>query len=444
MTLTQERDNLARQYADWLGPIPDPVPLEMRVLSKRFICASYVKDYEEWKVEYAVEGPGTMPEPSGRTVPAYLLIPKHKDQKPPFPAMICYHQCGIDCAMGKDSVVGRFPERPDQAYGYELVQQGFVVLAPEAMCCGERQMPWLQPPGAYGPNVRHECWWMAQQFEIGPVRDRFGRSWQNKIVTDGLRAVDLLQSLDFVDPHRIGVVGHSLGGHVALATMAYDTRVKAGIVSGSIGSKGIRKPQLAAVAPRLLMRLHGTYDKVEPGLSPKETHDFVRPFYEDAGVPQNLVLRTPPCGHVFLDDFKREAYTRLKHHFGIGVKTEPLLFEDTLPEAQIDRIADIDSGPSGKHRVIANRESLAYAVRLLCAACNAKLPPGQKPKGHVEASGEHVKFIVTVPKEHTHVETPTDHLIRRVRDLLFEISASYTAEPLPHATAHIITLLRDA
>jgi dienelactone hydrolase len=42
-----------------------------------------------------------------------------------------------------------------------------------------------------------------------------------------MRAIDLLQSLPEVDGERIGCIGHSLGGHNAMFTAAFDRRIKA-------------------------------------------------------------------------------------------------------------------------------------------------------------------------------------------------------------------------
>ena len=45
-------------------------------------------------------------------------------------------------------------------------------------------------------------------------------------VVNHMRAVDLLQSLPEVDGERIGVVGHSLGGHNSMFVAAFDQRIK--------------------------------------------------------------------------------------------------------------------------------------------------------------------------------------------------------------------------
>jgi acetyl esterase/lipase len=52
-----------------------------------------------------------------------------------------------------------------------------------------------------------------------------------KAIWNNHRAIDLLESLLEVDPDRIGVIGHSLGGHNALFTAAFDRRIKAVVTS---------------------------------------------------------------------------------------------------------------------------------------------------------------------------------------------------------------------
>ena len=42
-------------------------------------------------------------------------------------------------------------------------------------------------------------------------------------------AIDVLETLDVVDPDRIGAMGHSLGGQGTIFLSAYDTRVKAAV-----------------------------------------------------------------------------------------------------------------------------------------------------------------------------------------------------------------------
>src|SRR5665811_330405 len=46
-----------------------------------------------------------------------------------------------------------------------------------------------------------------------------------------MRCVDLLTERRDVDPERIGVIGHSLGGHNAIFTAAFDERLKVVVTS---------------------------------------------------------------------------------------------------------------------------------------------------------------------------------------------------------------------
>ena len=52
-----------------------------------------------------------------------------------------------------------------------------------------------------------------------------------KAIWNDLRAVDLLCSLREVDPTRIGVIGHSLGGHNSMFVAVFDKRIKAIVTS---------------------------------------------------------------------------------------------------------------------------------------------------------------------------------------------------------------------
>jgi pimeloyl-ACP methyl ester carboxylesterase len=57
-----------------------------------------------------------------------------------------------------------------------------------------------------------------------------------KMVFDGSRAADYLQSLPFVDPDRLGCIGHSLGAKETLYAAAFDERFRAAVSSeGGIG-----------------------------------------------------------------------------------------------------------------------------------------------------------------------------------------------------------------
>ncbi len=59
-----------------------------------------------------------------------------------------------------------------------------------------------------------------------------GRPVMGKFVFDAMRALDFLETLDWIDPTRLGVSGNSLGGAVAGWLFALDPRLRMTIVSG--------------------------------------------------------------------------------------------------------------------------------------------------------------------------------------------------------------------
>ena len=152
-------------------------------------------------------------------------------------------------------MLGKAFNRPDQAYGYELAREGFVVLAPDSINCGERPILAIRQPGE-----DKRC------FDV--IGEQLGRPHWEKETYDALRAVDLLTSLDVVDSNRIGVVGHSMGAGDAYRSLLFDPRVKAGIMSGRMWQSwwgdGKAYRYLPLHAPHLHIALIGTLDKDLP------------------------------------------------------------------------------------------------------------------------------------------------------------------------------------
>ncbi len=348
------RETLVQQYRKRIEPLPERPPLDMAVLNKRRFIS-----YEEWKVEFTAWCSDAMPEPALRRIPAYILIPDDDRFASPYAAAICFHQCNCDCWIGKEAVVGKQVDRMDQAYGYELVRQGFVVLAPDHMLCGERTVPGVREEGERLVG----CIPKLIPRTKTPAPDDFERM----TTFDAVRSVDLLESLDFVDSSRIAAIGHSLGTAGVSEVMAADSRVKVGITSGG----GPNEEKFACIAPRLFMQLQGSFDG-----GPKKVRELedlysrVQRFYEEDGAPNNAVLRIAPCHHHFLDEFKWEAYARLKKHFGMTDAVERLSLADVLRDALAAPGEDDDfdrtysgmlSAQVGSRTVLGNKRTLTWA-----------------------------------------------------------------------------------
>ncbi|MEO6684876.1 MAG: alpha/beta fold hydrolase [Dyadobacter sp.] len=130
------------------------------------------------------------------SVPAYLYIPIKQNEKEKFPAMLALHETD---RIGKKSVDGQ-GHNINLGYAKELAKRGYIVIAPDYPSFGD-----------------------LKNYDF--KTDRY-QSGMMKSIFDNMRCVDLLQARAEVDPGRIGVIGHSLGGHNAIFTGAFDDRLK--------------------------------------------------------------------------------------------------------------------------------------------------------------------------------------------------------------------------
>ncbi len=136
----------------------------------------------------------------GERVPAYLYIPHRSSVTGQLPAMLALHPTGAD---GKKIVDGEGKE--NRGYAKELAERGYIVIAPDYPSFGDLSEYDFN-------NDRYESGTMAAIFYH-------------------MRCVDLLMDRSDVDRDRIGVIGHSLGGHNAMFVGAFDERLKVIVTS---------------------------------------------------------------------------------------------------------------------------------------------------------------------------------------------------------------------
>ena len=203
----------------------------------------------------------------GEFVSSYLLVPKNSRGKTP--VIICPHQT---TQAGKKEPAG-LAGNPQLHTALHLVKRGFVTFTYDAICFGERHDA---ASGHYGDAIpfyrRHPQW-----------------SLLGKMVWDLSRALDYLETLEFVDSSRVGCVGHSHGGITTLFAMAFDERIKAGASNCGFDTFRIdgnvwRWSHATALMPRL-----GFYVG-----SPYINMDFYR------AVPDSEVIQTPFDMHELL------------------------------------------------------------------------------------------------------------------------------------------------
>jgi dienelactone hydrolase len=319
------RAQILQAWRDLLGPSSrNTGPLHARVLEE--------KDFPKYvrrKVEYIGD--------PGEPIRAWLFIPKvaegsaprlssPKDDRGParkLPAILCLHQT---VRSGKDQTAGVDELKAELEYGPLLAERGFVTLCPDAICFGERYQVGGSFYCHYGDAVRI-------------YQGNAGRSILSKMVDDAMRAVDYLQSLPEVDGSRIGCIGHSHGGYGTLFAMAFDQRIKAGVVScgfttfrwdptparwyrntaliprlgtfeGHMQDTPIDFHHLfAAIAPRGLFISAALKDSIFPHLGDtKWINQDVRTVYERVGKAENFEIFTFEGGHGFVPEARDRAW----------------------------------------------------------------------------------------------------------------------------------------
>jgi dienelactone hydrolase len=390
----------------------------MEVVSKRvfpyrdgrFLPDPAVDGYEEWRIDYAAEGPESMPEASLRRVPAYLLVPHATKFRPPYPAAVCFHQCSCDCGSGKEAVVGKHVDRPDQAYGYELVLQGFVVLAPDHYNCGERNVPSIR-----GQDQQVVGCFPAVSKVTGRTNMRFSEALH------AARAVDLLESLEFVDKSRIAAVGHSMGTGPVIEGMACDARIRAGIVSGG----GPDLAQLACIAPRPLMQLQGLHDGgPEKAKHWQEIHAVGKAWYEVTGRREDLVLEILPGGHVFLDQFKWKAYHALKSMFGMMPPRERVSLTELLSSRLPTDRTRLDA--DGEYFVLADAEALGRAFGGIFGALCERMVASSEMGIAVCGADDQARITITVSEADDDLPVPHGYGVRGAEQTFVEHGTALT------------------
>jgi pimeloyl-ACP methyl ester carboxylesterase len=250
-------------------------------------------------------------------IAAYLFIPRHAEGEK-LPAMLCLHQT-TKPDVGKREVSG-MGGNPNLHYAVHLAERGYVTLAPDYPSFGESA---------------------DYDFEVDEYI-----SGTMKAIYDNIRAVDLLQSRPEVDGERIGVIGHSLGGHNSMFTAVFEPRIK--VIVSNCGFTRFHKYYegklkgwtSARYMPLIDSRHHNNPDEVpfdfteivgafapRPFLASSPLHDAnfevsgvqdvieaARPIYVLYKAEKNLKANYPACEHDFPPEVREVAYSFIDKH----------------------------------------------------------------------------------------------------------------------------------
>lgn len=313
-TWRRQRGQLRAQLRQLLGQLPPrPKRLAVRTLSRED-CGDFL--VEKFQFDNA----------AGDRVPGYLLLPKTAAQKSP--AVLYCHWHGGQYDVGKKELF-RTNATPVPA-GPALAKAGFVVIAVDACCFGERNG---QGPG--GPAEKDGAGEMtASKFNLW-----VGRTLWGMILRDDLLALDYLCSRPEVDPNRIGVTGISLGATRTWWLMALDERLRAGvavccltryqnlIATGGLSQHGIyyfvpgllnrfdTEAVVALAAPRPLLFQSGERDGGSPAEGIRVIESKMAKLYQLYGREDQFQSRIDPgVGHVYTPEMWARTLAWLKGH----------------------------------------------------------------------------------------------------------------------------------
>lgn len=182
-----------------LGPLPEKVNLNYKIIES-IDCITYIRQKIEYNSEF------------NDKIYAYFLIPKNI--KLPAPVIFCYHQHAGNFALGKSEVVGLSGDK-DQYYAKELAERGYITFAPDAIGFEERN--WTEDKS--GKAIYYEL--------VSRIIN--GKTLLSKVLHDISVGLDYLETRVEVDKNKIGFIGHSYGGRMAIWAPAFDKRIKVSV-----------------------------------------------------------------------------------------------------------------------------------------------------------------------------------------------------------------------
>jgi len=313
---SQKRNQILNDMESVMGILPARSPIAE--VDIQFVDSLKRENYTRYTVHFLAA--------ENEWITAYLYVPDGIVCDVKIPAMLALHETD---SLGKGSVDGQ-GRNLNLAYAHELAQRGYIVIAPDYPSFGESQ---------------------DYDFE----NDRYV-SGTMKGIFNHIRCIDLLESLPIVDKDRIGVIGHSLGGHNSIFVGAFDTRLK--VVISSCGWTGfdyynigveLTKKYGGRLGPwaqdRYMPLLRDKYhldetkvpidfDEIIAAIAPKvffsnsPVHDTnfdvkgvqaiigkVKAVYDFLHVPQNLHVYYPEAGHDFPPEIRHKAYALIDSVF---------------------------------------------------------------------------------------------------------------------------------
>ena len=298
-----KKDLYRKQLHEMLGldPLPERTPLQATVTG--------AVQHDEFEVRnlHFQSSPGLY-------VTGNLYVPNNLTAPAPTILYVCGH------GRVKIDGVDYGNKTHYQHHGAWFARNGYVCLTIDTIQLGELE-------GIHHGTYRHGMWWWNSR----------GYTPAGVEAWNCIRALDYLESLDFVDKERFGVTGRSGGGAYSWWIASIDERIKVaapvagitdlqnhvvdGVVEGHcdcmyhVNTYGWDFAQVAAlVAPRPLLILNTDDDGIFPLDGVNRLFTKVRRIYELHGKKSNLGLVITPGGHGDSQELRVPAFNWFNKH----------------------------------------------------------------------------------------------------------------------------------
>ena len=297
------KDFRRKQLADMLGLDPEPPRTPLNAVFTGSV------DHESFVVRRVYYE--SMP---GLYVTGNLYVPRQMDSPAPAVIYVCGHA---------NVVIDGIPHGNKTHYQHHpswFASNGYVSLAIDTIQLGEIE-------GLHHGTYREGMWWWnSRGYTPAGVE-----AWNT------IRAVDYLQSLDYVDGEAIGITGRSGGGAYSWWAAALDERIK--VVAPVAGITDLRNHVIdgtveghcdcmfhvntqqwdfaevaALIAPRPLMILNTDRDSIFPLDGVHRIFSQTRKIYKLYGKESALGLVITPGGHKDTQELQLPAFKWFNQH----------------------------------------------------------------------------------------------------------------------------------
>lgn len=247
-----------------------------------------------------------------------LILPQDLEERKPVNAVLTIH--GTNGTDGKYGVADPI-KKPRRAYAVELAKRGFVTFSPDQYGFGEDMKNGENVKAFDNFYERYPNWSLSSRRVLGHIR-----------------ALDVLDQLDFVKHDGYGVIGNSLGGQASFYITAFDDRITSSVISTGLSPnvtnvyRDLTRTQhlelgvtsyikqhgktpwelnemLALCAPKAVLCLEPFNDPYNPYTS--VTIDCIKSaweVYKLLGVPDRLTMYIHGDGHDTVDMIRDFAY----------------------------------------------------------------------------------------------------------------------------------------